>query len=417
MASEPAGWPTGTVDSLMDAIIDYRGKTPKKTTSGVPLVTAKLIKNGRIKKATEFIAADDYDNWMRRGLPKVGDVLITTEAPLGEVAQLRSADVALAQRVILLRGREQTLNNTFLKFALQSRPVQAELHARSSGTTVLGIKQRELRKVSLPLPPLDEQWRIAAVLGALDDKIELNRKMNRTLEEMAQAIFKSWFIDFDGVPDSEMVERELGPIPKGWEVKPVNEIIQFNPRTRLVKGTLATFVDMRALPTTGCSVSGVVKKVLKSGGAKFMRGDILLARITPCLENGKTALVDFLASNEVAFGSTEFIVMRPTGPLGREWVYCLARSAEFRQHATSNMTGSSGRQRVPIDCFSHFAMPEPPATVAKRFEAVTSPLFDRIKANADESRTLAHLRDALLPKLISGAVRVPEADEPAEVVV
>jgi very-short-patch-repair endonuclease/restriction endonuclease S subunit len=183
----------------MAAIIDYRGKTPPKTTSGVPLITAKIIKGGRIEKPEEFIDPAYYDEWMRRGIPKAGDVVLTTEAPLGEVAQLDGSKVALSQRVITLRGRKGVFDNTFLKFLLQSKGVQGQLHGRSTGTTVHGIRQSELRKVLLPVPPFAEQRAIAHILGTLDDKIELNRRMNETLEAMARALFKSWFVDFDPV--------------------------------------------------------------------------------------------------------------------------------------------------------------------------------------------------------------------------
>ena len=183
----------------MAAIIDYRGKTPRKTPSGIPLITARVVKGGRIKTPTEFIAIEDYDSWMRRGVPRRGDVVITTEAPLGEVAQLDRQRVALAQRLILLRGKSGILNNRFLNFLIQSAPVQDQLRARASGTTVLGIKQRELRQIGIVLPPIQEQHAIAHILGTLDDKIELNRRMNRTLEEMARVLFKSWFVDFDPV--------------------------------------------------------------------------------------------------------------------------------------------------------------------------------------------------------------------------
>ena len=175
-------WITIPLEECMAAIIDYRGKSPEKTTFGVPLVTAKIVKGGRIEKPEEFIAEVDFDVWMRRGMPKPGDIVMTTEAPLGEVAQLDGRKVALAQRVITLRGKPDVLDNTFLKFLLQSNPVQGELRARGTGTTVVGIRQSELRKVSLTLPPLAEQRAIAGVLGALDDKIELNRRMNATLE-------------------------------------------------------------------------------------------------------------------------------------------------------------------------------------------------------------------------------------------
>ena len=130
----------------------------------------------------------------RRGLPQPGDIVMTTEAPLGEIAQLGSSRVALAQRLITLRGKNAILDNTFLKFLMQSAEVQNQLRARATGTTVLGIKQRELRKVVLTLPSLPEQRAIAHILGALDDKVELNRQMNETLESIARATFKSWFI-------------------------------------------------------------------------------------------------------------------------------------------------------------------------------------------------------------------------------
>ena len=162
-------------------------------------MTAKIVKNGRIEPPTEFIAESDYDDWMRRGLPEPGDVVLTTEAPLGEVAQLSRNKVALAQRVITLRGKQSVLHNTYLRYLLQSNFIQHQLEARATGTTVLGIKQSELRKVDLLLPPLATQKAIAQILGTLDDKIELNRQTNKTLEAIAKAIFKSWFVDFDPV--------------------------------------------------------------------------------------------------------------------------------------------------------------------------------------------------------------------------
>jgi type I restriction enzyme S subunit len=421
-------WSNTTVGEHFELVPGYAFKSKDFLAAGVPVIKIKNVKAGRIRLHTLSYVSRDFLTTRKDKRISYGDLLVTMsgnrlsgtkETWVGKVARFTApGEYLLNQRVGILRPlADRAVDVRFCSYVLSSDPYQHRLIAvaTSSGGQA-NLSPGQILGLPLLLPALDEQRRIAAVLGALDDKIELNGKMNRTLEVMAQAIFKSWFIDFDGVSDSEMVESELGPIPKGWEVKPVNDIIQFNPRTKLAKGTLATFADMKALPTTGCSVSGVIKKVMKSGGAKFMQGDTLLARITPCLENGKTALVDFLASGEVAFGSTEFIVMRPTAPFGREWVYCLARSAEFRQHAISNMTGSSGRQRVPVDCFSHFAMPEPPATTAQKFRATTSPFFDRIKANADESRTLAALRDALLPRLISGEIRVPEAEDAVEAV-
>jgi len=135
------------LEECLDALIDYRGKTPVKTESGIPLITAKIIKGGRIETPTEFIAKDNYVAWMRRGIPKTGDVVLTVEAPLGEVAQLGHEKVALAQRVVTLRGKVGVLDSTYLLYLLQTEEMQSKLKARATGTTVLGIKQSELRKV------------------------------------------------------------------------------------------------------------------------------------------------------------------------------------------------------------------------------------------------------------------------------
>ena len=236
MSSEVAAVP---LEDCLDALIDYRGKTPVKTLSGIPLITAKIIKAGRIEKPTEFIAKDNYDSWMRRGIPKAGDVVLTVEAPLGEVAQLGAEKIALAQRVVTLRGKVGVLDNTYLLYLLQTEEMQEQLKARATGTTVLGIKQSELRKVLLRLPTIEAQVSAAATLKAIDDRIALLRETNTTLEAIAQALFKSWFVDFDPVnakaqgnapegmdkataalfPDS-FEESELGLVPKGWKAMP-----------------------------------------------------------------------------------------------------------------------------------------------------------------------------------------------------
>ncbi len=424
MASE---WTERPLEDCMAAIIDYRGKTPEKTSWGIPLITAKVVKGGRIATPDEFIAPDTYEAWMRRGIPKAGDVVVTTEAPLGETAQLGTERVALAQRLIALRGKPTILDNTFLKFLMQSANVQDQLRARASGTTVLGIKQSELRKISLTLPPLNEQRAIAHILGTLDDKIELNRRMNETLEAMARALFKSWFVDFDPIrakaegrdtglpkpladlfPDS-FEDSELGEIPKGWGLAPLPDVIDVNPTRALRKGVEAPYLDMANMPTRGHSPDEVVDRAFGSG-MRFANGDTLVARITPCLENGKTAFVDFLEAGEVGWGSTEYIVLRPKPPLPDEFAYCLARSNEFRDFAIQKMTGSSGRQRVPAESLSHFRVAVAPKSVAECFGQLIKPLFARSSAASKECHTLTALRDTLLPKLFSGELRVKNVE-------
>jgi len=262
------------------------------------------------------------------------------------------------------------------------------------------------------------------MLGALDDKIELNRRMNATLEAMARALFESWFVDFDpvrakldgrrpvGIDPATAVlfpsgfqDSELGLIPKGWRVMQLPEAIEVNPRRRIVPGTIAPYLDMKNMPTQGHCPDEVIQREFTSG-TKFKDGDTLLARITPCLENGKTAFVDFLDRGEIGWGSTEYIVLAPKAPLPRHFGYLLARSESLRAHAIQNMTGTSGRQRVPPECFDTYSLAVPTAEVGTRFGELVSPMFEHVKANTEESRTLAAIRDALLPKLLNGELPI-----------
>ena len=276
---------------------------------------------------------------------------------------------------------------------------------------------------------------------------------------MAQAIFKSWFVDFDpvkakiaalqdgrdplraamsaisGKPDAEldalppeqydqlaataalfpdaMEESELGEVPKGWFVRAMPDCIDVNPSRTLKKGSAALYLDMANVPTNSARVQSVVPREFTSG-SKFRNGDTLLARITPCLENGKTAFVDFLNGDEVGWGSTEFIVLRPKNGLPEPFAYFLCRDPDFRAFAIAQMAGTSGRQRVPNDCFGGYKLAEPSAAVAVEFGRLASGALNQIKALDEEANTLACLRDTLLPKLLSGELSVAEALAEAE---
>jgi len=305
--------------------------------------------------------------------------------------------------------------------------------AYSDKSAVPGVNRNHLHQAKVNVPPLPVQQRIADVLGKLDDKIELNRRMNRTLEKMAAAIFKSWFIDFDPVhakaegrdanlpadiadlfPDA-FEDSALGSIPRGWTVKALTEAVTINPKRTLAKGTLAPFLEMSNMPTRGPSPDAWRMREMTSG-TKFIDGDTLVARITPCLENGKTAFVDFLHDGQVGWGSTEYIVLRPCGVVPPVFAYLLARTPSFRTFAIRQMTGSSGRQRVPPQSLSKFqlALPEFDSPVYRALGDMTQPFFARIRLAMMQNRRLAGLRDTLLPKLLSGEIELPAAEAIAE---
>jgi type I restriction enzyme S subunit len=301
----------------------------------------------------------------------------------------------------------------------------------AGGSAQANISGEQIESLKIPLPSVHEQRAIARILRTLDDKIELNRRMNQTLEGLARAIFRSWFVDFDSVvakaagrcpvamsaataalfPDS-FADSPLGPIPNGWQVLALPTAIEINPPRKLAHGMVAPYVDMGNMPTDSARVLGWIERETGSG-MRFQNGDALVARITPCLENGKTAYVDFLADGQVGWGSTEYIVLRSKPPLPPEFAYLLARTDEFRGHAIANMTGSSGRQRVPAESLGNYSVVVPEKRLAERFGKWIKPLFDAMKSRGQQSDTLAALRDALLPRLLSGELRVTGAEKMA----
>ena len=395
------------------------------------------------------VSEETFDKLKSAVKPKYGDILFTNiGSQLGSAALVKNnSNFIIAWNVFRIVPNLCKVNAKFLESFLNSEETGNLVRGLNASSTMPFISGKVLRSIKLNLPTLPEQKAIAHILGSLDDKIELNRQMNETLEAMAQALFKSWFVDFDpvidnalaagnSIPDefSERAEQrkgiekkdnsdiqglfpnefefteEMGWIPKGWEIDSVENIIEINPKITLKKGTLAPYADMKALPEYGYSIDGVIQKAY-AGGTKFENRDVLFARITPCLENGKTGLVDFLKPNEVGFGSTEFIVLREKDDIKMEFIACLARNSKFRLHAQQSMVGSSGRQRVQNACFSSFylALPKDGGKVLNLFNKVTAINFDKIFILANECQTLAKLRDTLLPKLMSGELRIADA--------
>lgn len=226
MYKQPKNWQVVSLDKLVNYILDYRGKTPKKSKTGIPTLSAKSVKNNYIDYSeVYYISSEEYSNFMRKGLPNVGDVLLTVEAPLGLSTLLDRDDVGLGQRIVTINGKNNVLENRYLKFYLQSPYGQHELQSRATGTTVTGISQKNLRKINIILPSYEEQEMIANLLSSFDDKIENNNAIIVNLEEQAQAIFKSWFVDFEPFQDGEFVESDLGDIPKGWSIESLGDIV------------------------------------------------------------------------------------------------------------------------------------------------------------------------------------------------
>ena len=415
-------WRQFKLIEILDALIDYRGKTPKKTTSGVPLITAKIIKDGRIETPTEFISVDDYDSWMVRGVPKVGDVVLTTEAPLGEVAQLDDANIALAQRIVTLRGKSNVLDNTYLKYYFLSNVGKQRLKARETGTTVTGIKQSELKEVLVDVPPFEVQVRIAEILKSLDDKIEVNRRINDNLEQQAQALFKSWFVDFEPFRDQPFVESELGMIPEGWRVGRYENIIEETISGDWGKERAEGNYIHKVACIRGCDFQDIKNGLRgntperyileKNYQNKHFRHNDILVEIsggTQTVSTGRVCPVSQMLIekfNEDIVCTNFCRVVRPikeyAAYLYYSWLYKYNNKVMFGYE-----NGTSGIKNFRIkDFVSIEPVVIPPLDVLGNFQHFIDSVQLQIQTRGSESSRLSQIRDTLLPRLMSGELKI-----------
>ena len=248
-----------------------------------------------------------------------------------------------------------------------------------AGSALPYLRVQDLKDLDISLPPLEEQERIAGILGSLDDKIEANTRLIQTLSDYCVALVDSLKL-FEGSRESTL-----------------GEIIEFSPKVKKPVGEEYQFIDMSSLPTMG-PVPETISSKSSWSGAKFENGDTLFARITPCLENGKTAIAMGLG-NEPACGSTEFIVMRANTPAQVILPYGIARSDKFRQEAMSHMIGSTGRQRVKWQDLANIPASVPSESDMQKIEK-SSDIFEYFEALRKENLQLATTRDALIKRLI-----------------
>lgn len=387
-------------------------------TDGTPVIAVKDIGVNKIIHGNSPLINDVDAERLSRYKLLQGDIIFGRKGAVDRRALVTAKEEGWIQGsdCIRIRFTSTKIDPIFVSYFLGTRFYINWILSNAQGTTMPSLNQEILKRVPLPLPSIEEQRRIASVLQVIDQKIEINSAINKNLEEMAQALFKRWFLDFEFPSENgetykssggEFEESELGLIPKGWQVIGLDEIIQINPKRTLKKGKAYPYVEMKNLTNNYARVIDLAIRDLSSG-SKFKNGDVLLARITPCLENGKTAYVDFLENDQMGWGSTEFIVLRTIGNIPSEYAYFLARSEIFRTHAISNMTGSSGRQRVPDSSLKNFKIAF--SCDLERiidFGRVAKSALDLMKENDEESSRLKAIRDSLLPKLMSGEIRVP----------
>ncbi len=384
------------MEDALDAIIDYRGKTPQKSDTGIPTLSAKSVKNNYINYAEcYYISEEEYKRFMVRGFPKKGDILLTTEAPMGMVAKLDRSDVAIAQRLLTLRGKEGVLDNDYLLYMLQSPYGQGLLKARETGTTVTGIKQSEFRRIVIRLPDIAVQRKIGSVLSAIDQKIECNTKINDNLQQQAYAYFLQLFVENANPSWRVGTIADLGTVVGGGtpsKAKP--EYYTDDGIAWITPKDLS--IDKSKFIAHG--ENDISEFGYRNSSATMMpAGTVLFSSRAPI---GYIAI----ASNEVTTNQGfKSVVPRPE--IGTPFVYYfLIHNLPLIESKASGSTFKevSGSVMKSVEA----VIPEGD-TIAK-FNDFCRPVFEMQEKLEQENRKLAAMRDSLLPRLMSGEIDVSD---------
>lgn len=394
---------TLALGDALDMVIDHRGKTPKKlggdwSSDGHRVVSALNIKGSRVDDNDHhYVDSRIFRKWMTEPLRK-GDVLLTSEAPLGEVAFLgQDVDWALGQRLFALRPKADLLDGRYLFYLLRGGQPREELVARATGTTVVGIRQAELVKVRVDLPPLSEQRAVAATLGVLDDKIESNRRASTLIDEALllqfQLLLASESLDYRPL-------AELATITKGVSYKST-ELRES--RTSLV--TLKSF-DRNG----GYKVNGLKPYVGAYKPAQVIQpGELAVAQtdLTQGAEVvGRAVRVPSDPSADVLVASLDLAIIRPIDKLPNEYLHGVLTDENFRQHCRSRTNGTTVLH-LASDAIPSYEAPVASSEAQTQYTERVRPLLAHLDALERENVKLAKLRDSLLPELLSGRVRVP----------
>lgn len=388
----PAGWVMKKLGEISIKLAS--GATPKGgdssyKSSGISLIRSQNILDFTFSYNGLVFIDNDQANKLQNVEIKENDVLINITGD--SVTRCCSVPnqvlpARVNQHVMIIRVNNKVCDSNYIKYYLLN-PISKShlLSLSSSGATRKALTKTMMDNLKIWLPPLQEQKKIAAILSSLDDKIELNQHINKKLEEIAQCIFDYYFMNSD------------------YDLYPLKEIIDFNPSYKLSNLCSVAYLEMANIQTNFYRASNWIYRKAGSG-SKFKNGDTLFARITPCLENGKTCFVDFLDNDEVAYGSTEYIIMRSKNKFHPFLSYLIARNQDFRNYAISTMIGTSGRQRAQADKLEHFEIKLPPNELLFSINSQLEPIVSMLKNTSEQIEYLITMRDTLLPKLISGEI-------------
>lgn len=453
-------WEETTLGDIAE-IIDSRHKTPNYTEFGMPMVRVVDIKGGALNLTeTKKVSQVDYIDYSKGRDPEVGDLIISRVGSYGNISYVNDGTqrFCLGQNTALIIPK---INWQYLYYQLISPAIKRQIEELVVGAVQKTISLKNIKSIKIQLPPLPEQKAIAHILSSLDDKIELNRQMNATLEGLAQALFQSWFVDFDPVldnaltagnsipdelseraavrrqaldngtanreaaqhfPDSFQLTEELGWIPEGWEVGCIADLCStvtdgshHSPKSVDEKSGLpmASSKDLTGLGINYESCRFISKEDftdLERNGCSPNLGDVLIAK--DGARCGETCCIHRNEAPVVLLSSVA--ILRPNSPNLSTFLNALMSRAESVADLRENYVSGSAIPRIILRDFKRFPVIKFPSPILEKWALYSQHLHQRATDSHMESETLTKLRDTLLPQLISGELRIPDAAKLAE---
>jgi type I restriction enzyme S subunit len=412
----------------------YRVRNDELGRNGIPFVRGGDIGDGWINTNTVDHILPELANRVRAKLAHAGDVAFITKGTVGRAGRLRPGQptVVFAPQVAYWRVQKpDVLDSRFLFYLIRSREFQSALDGvKTHGAMVADyVSISQQLDFSFRIPSIQSQRAVGRILGTLDDKIELNRRMNETLEAMAREIFRSWFVDFEPVraksdgpsaggdhATSTLLPEHLhvtppGRVPDGWRLGRICELVELGREVVDPSEHPYELFDHFSIPAF--DQGGVPKPeygaAIKSHKLEVQANAALLSKLNPRIP--RVWLPD-LAAGRRGVCSTEFLPAIPRAGISREFLYGLFTSRNFLDGFTAMVTGTSGsHQRVKADYLLGMDVAIPPVSCVSRYTDVVGPVLQRVRTNVSESQTLEGVRDVLLPKLMSGEVSVGDAEE------
>lgn len=404
-------WPRVELKDVCKLIIDCVNKTAPTVEGPTPyrMIRTTNVCDGEVDvDNVKYVTEEVYEEWIRRGAPQSGDVILTREAPLGRVGLLRDdGGVFLGQRLVMYRADPDVLDNRFLLYSFMSHDMQGQMKALGSGSTVEHLRVPHAKTLEISLPPLPIQRRIGSILSAYDDLIENNKRRIELLEEMAQAVYREWFVEmrFPGHENASIRKTDaLGPVPEGWEVAKLKDVAKVN-RANVQKDNAPETIHYI---TISCVNEGRISDIehmpwteSPSRAKRIVQhGDILWSKVRPNLKG--YGLVLNPASNTIA--STGFAVISPdVAPYS--YLYPALTTENFVSYLV-NRTSGAAYPAVKVRDFKNAEVLLPSQDVLKAYDNKVRPFYELKERLATRNSTLRRTRDLLLPRLVSGEVEV-----------